>query len=200
MAKRKNKDVLTTGDVAKICHVAPRTASKWFDEGQLKGYRLPGRKDRRIPPDELNKFMKEHNMSATIPTTTVTTGNARILIVSNNEPAVSDLVNALTRANYEVRQARSVFETGKVCQQFMPQVLLVNFLDKNINAREISESIRADADFQNTKLIAITGELSDSESAALLQQGFDAFVSNRADIAEIIGKIREGNHSYYLEK
>ena len=45
----KGKNVLTTGDVAKICNVAPRTVSKWFDSGQLKGYRIPGSKDRRIP-------------------------------------------------------------------------------------------------------------------------------------------------------
>ena len=58
----KGKDVLTTGDVAKICHVAPRTVSKWFDNGQLKGYRIPGSKDRRIPVSELIRFMKMHNM------------------------------------------------------------------------------------------------------------------------------------------
>ena len=31
--------VFTTGQVAKICKVAPRTVSKWFDSGRLK--RLP---------------------------------------------------------------------------------------------------------------------------------------------------------------
>ena len=37
-----DKEVLTTGEVAKICNVAPRTVSKWFDSGSLKGYRIPG--------------------------------------------------------------------------------------------------------------------------------------------------------------
>lgn len=27
----RQKDILTTGEVAKICNVAPRTVSKWFD-------------------------------------------------------------------------------------------------------------------------------------------------------------------------
>ena len=45
----RQKDILTTGEVAKICNVAPRTVSKWFDSGQLRGYRIPGSKDRRIP-------------------------------------------------------------------------------------------------------------------------------------------------------
>ena len=54
------KNVLTTGQVAKICHVAPRTVSKWFDTGQLQGYRIPGSKDRRIPVDKLLRFMESH--------------------------------------------------------------------------------------------------------------------------------------------
>ncbi len=58
----KGKKVLTTGDVAKICHVAHRTVSKWFDSGLLKGYRLPQSGDRRIQINELISFMKEHGM------------------------------------------------------------------------------------------------------------------------------------------
>ena len=58
----KLKDVLTTGEVAKICNVAPRTVSKWFDSGALRGYRIPGSKDRRIPINQLIRFMKQHGM------------------------------------------------------------------------------------------------------------------------------------------
>lgn len=57
----KGKNVLSTGEVAKICHVA-RTVQKWFDNGLIGGYRIPGSKDRRIPRDELFRFMKQHNM------------------------------------------------------------------------------------------------------------------------------------------
>jgi predicted site-specific integrase-resolvase len=58
----KGKNVLTTGDVAKICRVAPRTAQKWFDTGLLNGYLIPGSKDRRIPIAELKRFMEQNNM------------------------------------------------------------------------------------------------------------------------------------------
>ena len=54
--------VVTTGQVAKICKVAPRTVSKWFDSGRLKGYRIPGSQDRRIPREYLSKFLKEPGM------------------------------------------------------------------------------------------------------------------------------------------
>ena len=58
----KSRDILTTGEVAKICRVAPRTVSKWFDSGQLRGYRIPGSKDRRIPRDQLRVFMNKHGI------------------------------------------------------------------------------------------------------------------------------------------
>lgn len=56
------KTVFTTGQAAKIAKVAPRTVSKWFDSGRLKGYRIPGSQDRRIPREHLIKFLKEHGM------------------------------------------------------------------------------------------------------------------------------------------
>lgn len=53
--------VFTTGQVAKICNVAPKTVAKWFDSGCLKGYRIPGSQDRRIPVENLLKFMTEND-------------------------------------------------------------------------------------------------------------------------------------------
>lgn len=56
--------VFTTGQVAKICGVATRTVSKWFDSGTLKGYRIPESRDRRIPEKDLREFLATHGMPA----------------------------------------------------------------------------------------------------------------------------------------
>lgn len=56
------KTIFSTGQVAKICKVAPRTVSKWFDSGRLRGYRIPGSQDRRIPREHLISFLKENGM------------------------------------------------------------------------------------------------------------------------------------------
>ncbi len=58
----KGDKVLSSGEVAKVCHVAPRTAQKWIDTGLLKGYRIPGSKDRRVPVGEMIRFMEEHGI------------------------------------------------------------------------------------------------------------------------------------------
>jgi excisionase family DNA binding protein len=50
--------VFTTGEAAKICKVSQQTIIRCFDSGQLKGFRVPGSRFRRIPRDVLYKFMK----------------------------------------------------------------------------------------------------------------------------------------------
>lgn len=59
----KGQKVFTTGQVAKLCKVAPRTVAKWFDAGRLRGYRIPVLGDRRIPREHLAAFLREHNMA-----------------------------------------------------------------------------------------------------------------------------------------
>jgi excisionase family DNA binding protein len=184
----KGKNVLTTGDVAKICNVAPRTVSKWFDSGQLKGYRIPGSKDRRIPVSELMRFMKVHNM----PTTGLTVGKIRVLIADSDLQTAGDLAQALQAdADYEVTCVQSNFETGILAQKFAPHVLLINLLAEDIDANEICRHIRANDDLQTTRLVALANQLSEPEAAALLQKGFDAYVSDPADSNEIIKAIEE---------
>ena len=184
----KGKNVLTTGDVARICNVAPRTVSKWFDSGQLKVYRIPGSKDRRIPVSELVRFMKVHNM----PATTLPVGKIRVLIVDSDGNAASALADTLrTKADYEVQTARNNFETGVITQKFAPHVLLISLLAKDIDATEICKSIRGSEDLQTTKVIALAKQLSDSESAALLQKGFDGCISNPADVTKVVEEIEE---------
>jgi excisionase family DNA binding protein len=184
----KGKNVLTTGDVARICNVAPRTVSKWFDSGQLKGYRIPGSKDRRIPVSELARFMKVHNM----PVTMLTASKIRILIVDSDDNAASALADTLrTRADYEVQIAKNNIETGIIAQKFTPHVLLISLLAEGIDAAEVCKTIRRSEDLQATKVIAFAKQLSDSESAALLHKGFDACISDPANIAKVVKEIEE---------
>lgn len=53
---------LTSGQVARLLCVAPRTVAKWFDTGRLKGYRIPGSADRRVPHAILLSFCREYGI------------------------------------------------------------------------------------------------------------------------------------------
>jgi len=190
----KGKNVLTTGDVAKICNVAPRTVSKWFDNGQLKGYRIPGSKDRRIPVNELIRFMKVHNM----PTTALPVGKIRVLIADSNDKTASALADVLrSEGDYEVQTVQSTVGTGAIVQKFAPHVLLVSLLAEGIDAMSICKFIRSNDDLRTVKIIALVNRLSDSESVALLQKGFDGYVPYSADGTEVIKRIEEATAIIY---
>lgn len=184
----KGKNVLTTGDVARICHVAPRTVSKWFDNGQLKGYRIPGSKDRRIPLSELIRFMKVHNM----PTAELAVGKIRVLIADSNVQTASSLGAVLkSRADYDVQTARSSFETGAIVRTFSPHVLLVSLVGEGIDAMGVCKGIRENEDLRTIKIIAMIKDVDDFEPAALLGKGFDGCVSYTAEPTEVIKRIEE---------
>jgi hypothetical protein len=59
---RPSRDVLTTGLLADVFRVAPRTISKWFDQGLLKGHRIPGSNDRRVLRADAERFAAEYGL------------------------------------------------------------------------------------------------------------------------------------------
>src|SRR5512146_2020589 len=110
MRSSAQKDVLTTGEVARICHVAPRTVTKWFDTGKLRGYRIPGSRDRRIPRPQLLAFMRAHGIPIDVLEQTAT----RVLIVGGSEAFRQELERI---DRYQVHLAVNRFEAGMLAQQ-----------------------------------------------------------------------------------
>src|ERR1700710_1968071 len=169
----KVKDVLTTGEVAKICNVAPRTVSKWFDSGALHGYRIPGSKDRRIPLNQLIRFMKQHGM----PLNGLMTGCTRVLIVDDEQDIVEVLEKIReTKPKTEGKAAAGGFAAGLIAEKFRPHVMLVDMHLKDIDAPEVCKQVKKNSDLQLTKVIAMSGKLSDQEASGLGSLGFDGFL------------------------
>jgi DNA-binding transcriptional MerR regulator len=57
-----HKETYTTGEIAKLCSVSPRTVCKWFDSGLLQGFKVPGSKFRKVTHPQLMAFMREHGI------------------------------------------------------------------------------------------------------------------------------------------
>jgi excisionase family DNA binding protein len=190
----RQKDILTTGEVAKVCNVAPRTVSKWFDSGQLRGYRIPGSKDRRIPLNSLIRFMKQHN----IPLDGLQSGRTRVLIVDDESEIVEVLQKVLTeQANYEVKTAHSGFQAGVECEKFRPQVLLLDVHLGDINGEQVLKLVRDNADLQLTKVIAMSGKLTDGQAHHLIQAGFDGYLKKPFHIRQVIEAVEEATAVVY---
>ncbi len=184
----KIKDVLTTGEVAKICSVAPRTVSKWFDSGALHGYRIPGSKDRRIPLNQLIRFMKHHGM----PLNGLMTGSSRVLIVDDEQDIVEVLEKILEdEAKYEVEVAKGGFAAGITADKFRPHVILIDMHLRDIDGREVARSVKNNPDLQLTKVIAMSGKMPEEEAKGLMAVGFDGFLRKPFHVRQVIEAIED---------
>ena len=190
----RQKDILTTGEVAKICNVAPRTVSKWFDSGQLKGYRIPGSKDRRIPLNALIRFMKQHN----IPLDGLQSGRTRVLIVDDETEIVEVLEKVLTeQANYEVKVAHTGFGAGVECEKFRPHVMLLDMHLGDIKGEEVLKLVRGNDDLQLTKVIAMSGKLTDGQAQHLINNGFDGYLKKPFHVRQVIESVEDATALVY---
>lgn len=190
----RQKDILTTGEVAKICNVAPRTVSKWFDSGQLRGYRIPGSKDRRIPLNALIRFMKQHH----IPLDRLQSGKTRVLIVDAQSEIVDVLEKVLVeQADYEVQIAHSAFAAGAACEKFRPHVMFLDMHMNDVNGEAVVKMIRNSSDMQMTKVVAMSGKLTEGQAQHLLTQGFDGFIKKPFHVRQVIEHVEDATAIVY---
>lgn len=67
--------IYTTGEVARLFGVSPRTVAHWHDEGTLSGYRIPGSLDRRFRTEEVRRFGLKHEMYHVVETVVILLGD-----------------------------------------------------------------------------------------------------------------------------
>jgi len=157
--------VFTTGQVAKLCKVAPRTVSKWFDAGRLKGYRIPGSQDRRIPREYLIKFLKEHGMPLDgLEDETL----AKVLVVAQDQVLIDNLQRELPpERSFRVSVAASGFDAGIQAESFNPDCVIVDFSIGKMESTQICQNLRRNGEFSDVILIAL---LPDDGSAASIDR------------------------------
>lgn len=150
------KKVFTTGQVAKICKVAPRTVSKWFDSGRLRGYRIPGSQDRRIPREQLIRFLKEHSMPL---------GELeeeewhKILVIGAERLFVDRLQELLPESeDYKYEIANSGFEAGILAESFHPDTIIIDLSLGRSEALQIASNLRKNPQYETTMMVALASE------------------------------------------
>lgn len=180
------KKVFTTGQVAKICKVAPRTVSKWFDSGRLRGYRIPGSQDRRIPREHLIKFLKEHGMPLQ---GLEAEGLHKILLVGCDPSVVDGLQDLLPEyQDFKYAVASSGFEAGIAIEGFHPDTIIIELAMGRAEALQIAAQLRSKPGYEQTRVIAIANE-DEAEPSVLLGHGFTSYFQKPFCLREMAKQI-----------
>jgi excisionase family DNA binding protein len=180
------KELFTTGEVADICKISQQTVIRCFDAGKIEGFRVPGSKFRRIPRQNLIKFMKEND----IPLDNLESGKKKVLIVDDDAEIIELIVDVLVRdGRFEIKTASSGYEAGISTQQFRPDLILLDYMLPDINGNVVCQTIRKNPEFENIKIIIVSGVVKREEIDQLLKSGAEDFIKKPFNINELTDKI-----------
>jgi excisionase family DNA binding protein len=180
------KTVFTTGEAAKICKVSQQTIIRCFDNGQLKGFRVPGSRFRRIPREALYKFMKDNG----IPTDAHESGKRKVHLVDDD----SELVELMTKVleddgRFEVRVASNGFDAGMMVKEYRPDLIVLDVMLPDINGKEVCHRVRSDSSLEDVRILCISGMIEEDKIQELKLSGADEFLHKPFDIEELVERM-----------
>ena len=130
--------------------------------------------------------MKEND----IPLDAIESGKRKVLVVDDDAEIVELIVDILTRdGRFETRTASSGYEAGIATQRFRPELILLDYMLPDVNGNIVCQAIRSNPEFENIKIIIVSGVVKQDEIAQLLKSGAEDFIRKPFDIAELTDKI-----------
>ena len=177
------KTVFTTGEADKICKVSQQTIIRCFDNGSLKGFRVPGSRFRRIPRDLLFTFMRDNG----IPTDALESSKRKILIVDDDEELVELLTDVFERdGRFDVRSANNGFDAGMLVKEFRPDLVVLDVMLPDINGKEVCQRVRSDDSLESVKIICISGMVEQDKIAELKEAGANDFMNKPFNVEKLL--------------
>lgn len=174
------KTVFTTGEAAKICKVSQQTIIRCFDSGQLKGFRVPGSRFRRIPRDQLYQFMRDNGIPLD--------GELRVPVLLIADPGASwvqELVSQLNERNkLDVQCSAEAFEAGGLVSTLKPEVVLIDTALPGLTDTAVCQRLHT----LNGKRHILCLCADEEKAAAFRQAGADEAATSTAGLAECILK------------
>ena len=185
----KMKSLFTTGEAADICNISQQTIIRCFDSGRLDGFRIPGSRFRRIPRENLIKFMKDNG----IPLDNLNVeknGKIKVLIVDDDAEIVELMVDVLSRdGRFETQTAGSGYEAGLKTEQFHPDVIILDYMLPDVNGNVVCATIKSNPEFESIRIIIVSGVANPEEVQDLLNAGATEFIKKPFNIADLVGRI-----------
>jgi two-component system OmpR family response regulator len=177
------KSVFTTGEAAKICKVSQQTIIRCFDSGQLKGFRVPGSRFRRIPREQLFAFMKDNG----IPTDALESGKRKVLIVDDDLDLAELLSDIFMKdGRFEVRKTDNGFDAGMLVKEFRPDIVILDVMLPDINGKEVCQRVRSDAALNDVRIICISGMVEHDKVADLKAAGANDFMQKPFAVEKLL--------------
>jgi PleD family two-component response regulator len=154
--------------------------------GQLKGFRVPGSRFRRIPREQLFVFMRDNG----IPTDALESGKRKVLVVDDDHELVELISDVLDRdGRFEVRSVNNGFDAGMMVKEYHPDLIVLDIMLPDINGKEVCQRVRSDKSTDDVRIICISGMVEEDKVGELKAAGADDFMHKPFEVERLVDRM-----------
>jgi len=182
------KEVLTTFEAAKLCHVSYNTIKNWIKRGLLDAYRTAGG-HLRIKSADLEVFCREHS----IPMDREALPQSRkVLVIDDEESIRVALQEALLQypEKFDVYAAADGFEAGSLMESVRPDLVILDLVMPGMDGFKVCQNIRRSPSLKHVKIVVLTGFPSDRNIERAKELGADLCLAKPIDRAALFDTIK----------
>lgn len=179
-----DKEILSTGELAAICHVTKHTIIAAIDRGELAASRTPGGHN-RIRREDALEFMKRYNLIS---------GEERLqkILVVDDKSFVRDIMEQVFEGDdYEILHASNGYEAGKLAERERPDLILLDILLPDIDGRDVCRHIREEEFGKSCRILAVTALKDPEDVQGIFAAGIDDYIAKPFSIELLRDKVEK---------
>ena len=190
MNRSKVKKPLTTGDIARYCHVTQVGVLKWIKSGKLKAYSTPGG-HYRVLIDDFRHFLEQYNMP--IDESFFSDRTKRILVVDDEPVVVDMIIRALENENmnYVIASASNGYDAGLQVATFKPDLIILDIMMPRLDGCEVCRRIKTNTETQHIKVLGMTGFVQDGHIEKMIECGAEVCLAKPLNVDELKAHVRK---------
>lgn len=181
-----NKEVFSTHEAARMCHVHHTTIINWINKGKMPFYSTPGG-HRRIKRKDLLDFVEKYDIPRSPELGSI---EKKVLLIDDDQQALSELTEALQGEGFALEVASDGFEAGKRIYGKTPDLILLDFKMPGMDGFQVCRSLKKDIETRDIPVIAVTVLSSEYDLARMKKYGVEWYVEKPVDVEDMAKLIR----------
>jgi excisionase family DNA binding protein len=182
MNEKQNNDyilgpLLSTGIIARYCHVSVALVNLWITSGKLKTFRNPGGRY-RISKKDFMEFLQQNNIPV-IKEFFRDVDQKKILIADDDETVVEVIQDILIDnfEDIELKTAYDGYEALITAGSFKPDLIILDMRMPKIDGLEVCRRLRSnEAISPSMKILAMTAHSDAYHRDAVIEAGADEYL------------------------
>lgn len=168
-----DKTVFSTGEAAMLCNVSQQTIIRCFDSGRLQGFRVPGSKFRRIPREELIRFMRENG----IPLAPIEGAVRRVLCIHHEPSPLASLNHGIgDKLRLDIRTTTNAYDAGLLTVRFRPHLILLDDRVESVPLPLVCKRAREAGGPDGPRVVSVGRFRDEADRRSRIRDGADAVI------------------------